>query len=90
MARISNKRKEPHVTTDPYAMRPEFYDALLALLLQARENARVEGFLLAAQVFMDAATTAEALAADLRSLAEGTAVTVPGEKTMEEVLVIRR
>jgi len=75
------------VTTGPYDMRPEFYDKLLALLLQARENARAEGLLLAARVFEDAATAAASLAGDLRNLAEGKTITVPGKKNVAEVLV---
>ena len=46
------------MTADPRGMLPEFYDALLALLLHARENTRAEGFLLAVQVFENAAVVA--------------------------------
>jgi hypothetical protein len=73
------------VSTDPRGILPEFYDALLALLLQARENTRSEGFLLAVQVFEDAATVAASLAEDLRNLADEKIVIVPGERTVAEV-----
>jgi hypothetical protein len=77
------------VTTDPRGILPEFYDALLGLLLQARENTRAEGLLLAVQVFEDAATVAASLAEDLRNLGEGKVkiVIVPSEKTVTEVFV---
>ena len=73
------------MTTDPRGMVPEFYDALLALLLQARENTCAEGFLLAVQVFEDAATVAASLAEDLRKLGDEKIVIVPGERTVAEV-----
>ena len=74
-----------NVTTDPRGILPEFYDALLALLLQARENTRSEGFLLAVQVFEDAAVVAASLAEDLRNLVNEEIVIVPGQRTVAEV-----
>jgi hypothetical protein len=73
------------VTADPRGILPEFYDALLALLLQARENTRAEGFLLAVQVFEDAATVAASLAEDLRNLVNEEIVVVPGQRTVAEI-----
>jgi hypothetical protein len=73
------------VTADPRGILPEFYDALLALLLQAHENTRSEGFLLAVQVFEDAAVVAASLAEDLRNLADEKIVIVPGQRTVAEI-----
>ena len=75
------------MTADPRGILPEFYDALRALLLQARENTRAEGFLLAVQVFEDAAVVAASLAEDLRNLVDEKIVMVPGERTVAEVFV---
>ena len=75
------------MTTDPYEALPQFYDELLVSLHWAREHARGEGWLLVAEVFEDAATAATSLAGDLRTLAEGKTITVPGERDLAEVLV---
>jgi hypothetical protein len=75
------------VTIDPSGIVAEFYDALVALLVQARENTRSDGFLLAVQVFEDAATVAASLAEDLRNLAEEEIIRVPGAKTVTEIFV---
>lgn len=67
-------------------MTPEFYDELLASLHQAHDHARREGDQLTARVFEDATYAAARMAGELRNLARGEGVYIPGDKTLHEVL----
>lgn len=67
-------------------MTPEFYDQLLAYLLQARDHARREGDVLAARVFEDATVASARIAGDLRKLARGEGEYIPGGKALSEEL----